>query len=120
MSGGRVVTAATVQELEGDGLLLAGAGCIVSDLALFRPVDDLGEARPIVLGEGCVVEAFAVVHGGAELGAGVRVESRGQSLPTVVNPLLGLTKGEVCELAINANLAPSDLADTVSANQSDL
>ena len=33
---------------------------------------------------------------------------------TLTNPLLSLTKGEVCELAINANLTPSDLQHTVS------
>ncbi|MBO0874545.1 MAG: 7-cyano-7-deazaguanine synthase [Pseudonocardia sp.] len=33
---------------------------------------------------------------------------------TVTNPLLSLTKGEVCELAINADLTPADLEHTVS------
>jgi len=68
------VLAATAHELQQQGLLVAGPGCTVSELAVFCPVHDLGEARPIVLGARCTIAAFAIVHGGAELDAGVRVE----------------------------------------------
>jgi acetyltransferase-like isoleucine patch superfamily enzyme len=70
-----VVTAAvTAADLARAGLLETGPGCVISPHAAFIPADMLGTVRPIVLGEGCTVGAFAVLHGGTRLAAGVRVE----------------------------------------------
>lgn len=56
------------------GLLQAGPDCWISPHAVFVPEDMLGTRHPIVLGERCVIGPFAVLHGGVELGARVRVE----------------------------------------------
>lgn len=64
----------TAHEAIEAGLLTIGTGCRVSDYALFRPVDDVGEVRPIVLGPAAAVGAFSIMHGGTTLGAGCRVE----------------------------------------------
>jgi acetyltransferase-like isoleucine patch superfamily enzyme len=66
----------TARELDAAGLLKVGPGCSVSKYALFRPVDHLGARRPVLLGEGVSIGAFAVIHGGTELGDGVRIEDR--------------------------------------------
>ena len=58
----------------GRGLLIVGQSCRISTYALFRPTDDVGEVRPIRLGAGVLVGAFAVVHGGTDLGDAGRVE----------------------------------------------
>lgn len=70
-----VVTAAvTAADLASAGLLETGPGCVISPRAAFIPADMLGTLRPVVLGERCTVGAFAVLHGGTRLAAGVRVE----------------------------------------------
>lgn len=66
----------TAGEMAAAGLLLTGPGCVISNFALFRPTDHLGEVRPVVLGTGARIGAFAVVHGGTELGEQARVEDR--------------------------------------------
>lgn len=66
----------TAREAVGAGLLEMGPGCRVSAYALFRPADDLGEVRPVVLGPAVAVGAFSVVHGGTTVGAGCRIEDR--------------------------------------------
>jgi len=67
------VTAADVARA---GLLETGPGCQVSPHAVFIPADMLGTLRPIVLGARCTIGAGAVLHGGAQLAAGVRVEEQ--------------------------------------------
>lgn len=64
----------TRSELEAAGLLRIGSACRLSSRALFQPVDLVGAIRPIVIDDGCVVEPFAVLHGGVHLHQGVRVE----------------------------------------------
>ncbi|MGH3908206.1 MAG: hypothetical protein ACRDTE_29095 [Pseudonocardiaceae bacterium] len=61
-------------ELEAAGLLRVGSACQLSSRALFQPVDLVGAIRSIVIDDGCVVEAFAMLHGGVHLHRGVRVE----------------------------------------------
>jgi acetyltransferase-like isoleucine patch superfamily enzyme len=67
--------AVTVSDLVHAGLLEIGPGCLISPHAVFEPVDEVGTARPVVLGERCTLAAGAVLHGGVHLGAGVRVEA---------------------------------------------
>jgi acetyltransferase-like isoleucine patch superfamily enzyme len=64
----------TANEAIEAGVLLLGPGCRVSDFALFRPADDLGAVRSIVLAARVVVGAFTIVHGGTVLGEGCRIE----------------------------------------------
>lgn len=64
----------TAADLARIGLLQAGAGCVISSHAVFEPTDMLGTLRPIVLGERCMIAAGAVLHGGVQLGTGVRIE----------------------------------------------
>lgn len=64
----------TRSELEAAGLLRLGSECRLSPRVLFQPVDLVGVVRPIVIDDGCAVEAFAVLHGGVHLAEGVRVE----------------------------------------------
>lgn len=66
----------TAAEMAAVGLLTTGPGCVISEFALFRPADHLGELRPVVLGAGARIGAFAIVHGGTELGEQARVEDR--------------------------------------------
>lgn len=66
----------TASELAEGGLLVAGTNCSISEYALFRPVDHLGTLRPVVLASGVVIGAFALIHGGTEIGEGARVEDR--------------------------------------------
>lgn len=65
----------TAAELEAAGMLNTEVGVRISRHALFVPADALGATRPVLLRAGAVVEAFAVVHGGAVIGKGARVES---------------------------------------------
>ncbi|MFX0574745.1 hypothetical protein [Nocardia nepalensis] len=58
----------TAVKLDRAGLLRAGANTRISRFAVFIPADELGVLRPIVVGDGAVVGAFAVVHGGTAIG----------------------------------------------------
>lgn len=64
----------TAADLTHAGLLQAGPGCVISPHAVFVPADMLGALRPVVLGARCTVGAGAVLHGGVQLGVGVRIE----------------------------------------------
>jgi acetyltransferase-like isoleucine patch superfamily enzyme len=64
----------TAADLARAGLLEADLGCQVSPHAVFIPADRLGTLRPIVLGARCTIGAGAILHGGTQLGVGVRVE----------------------------------------------
>jgi acetyltransferase-like isoleucine patch superfamily enzyme len=65
---------ACADELIRSGLLVAGERVQVSPYTAFVPADELGIVRPIELGPGCRVGAFAVIYGGAVLGESARVE----------------------------------------------
>jgi acetyltransferase-like isoleucine patch superfamily enzyme len=58
------------------GLLRAGEGCVISPLAVFIAADGEGVTRPVELGDGCQVGAFAVICGGTRIGDGARLENR--------------------------------------------
>ncbi|SMD27594.1 DapH/DapD/GlmU-related protein [Kibdelosporangium aridum] len=80
----------TADELDKAGLLNIQAGADISRFAVFIPTDAHGASRTITLGEGTVIGAFAVVHGGTQLGEQARVEEH-----TVVGkPELGYAVGE--------------------------
>lgn len=64
----------TVTELDRAGLLHVEPDARISRFAVFVPADHLGTLRPIVVGRGAVISAFAVVHGGVTLAARARVE----------------------------------------------
>jgi acetyltransferase-like isoleucine patch superfamily enzyme len=64
----------SIEDLVAVGLLTIGTGAHVHPLALFCPQDEHGTLRPIRIGDKTTVGAFAVVHGGTDLGDGVRVE----------------------------------------------
>jgi acetyltransferase-like isoleucine patch superfamily enzyme len=64
----------TMAQIISCGLLIAGSQCVVSNFAVFRPVDQLGVTRPVVLGDAATIGAFAVIHGGSEICDGVVVE----------------------------------------------
>lgn len=73
MAPGEAVDAARLSRL---GLLRTGEGCVISPLAIFIPADPEGTVRPVELGDGCEVGAFAVIWGGIRIGDSVRVEER--------------------------------------------
>lgn len=56
------------------GLLLAGEDTCVSPHALFVPADEQGTIRPVHIGPGSQVGAYAVIFGGTTLGADSLVE----------------------------------------------
>lgn len=56
------------------GLLLVGDGASVSPHALFVLADTLGAVRPVRIGSGCRIGAYAVIFGGTTLGEDCRVE----------------------------------------------
>lgn len=64
----------TVSAAAAAGLLAADPTARVSPFAVCRPQDHVGQARRIVIGAGAVVGAFAVLHGGSEIGDRARVE----------------------------------------------
>ncbi|WP_331757942.1 hypothetical protein OG225_41700 (plasmid) [Nocardia sp. NBC_01377] len=66
----------TVTELDRAGLLHAEPDTRFSRFAVFVPADHLGTLRPIAVGRGAVISAFAVLHGGVRLADGARVEER--------------------------------------------
>ena len=71
LAPGEAVDAARLARL---GLLRAGEGCVISPLAVFIAADSEGAARPVELGDGCQVGAFAVICGGTRIGDGARLE----------------------------------------------
>jgi acetyltransferase-like isoleucine patch superfamily enzyme len=71
LAPGEAVDAARLARL---GLLRAGEGCMISPLAVFIPADAQGATRPVELGDGCQVGAFAVISGGTRIGDGARLE----------------------------------------------
>jgi acetyltransferase-like isoleucine patch superfamily enzyme len=85
------VQTAAVRDLVAAGLLEVGARCVISAHVVFEPRDQQGTLRPIVLGDGCVVQAGAVLHGGVEVAAWARIEEQ-----TVVGkPELGYALGHI-------------------------
>ena len=58
------------------GLLLADDTAQISSYALFVPADEQGTVRPVEVGAGCSIGAYAVLCGGTALGAGARVEEQ--------------------------------------------
>lgn len=68
---GETVTAA---ELKAAGLLQAGDGSTISSQAVFMPADEQGIALPVIIGAGCRIGPFAVIHGGTSLADGARIE----------------------------------------------
>ncbi|PWW53118.1 hypothetical protein [Actinokineospora spheciospongiae] len=79
----------TAAELTATGLLHTGQGARISPRAVFLPADEEGVQRPVVVGTGAVIEAFAVIHGGATIGEGARIEAH----VTVGCPELGYAVG---------------------------
>lgn len=68
---GEAVSAA---ELARSGLLLAGERSQISPHVAFVPADELGTVRPVEIGPGCSVGAYAVIWGGTVLRESARVE----------------------------------------------
>ncbi|MFB8005218.1 hypothetical protein [Nocardia sp. NPDC056000] len=64
----------TTAELENAGLLHADENTTISRFAVFVPADEFGDLRPVVIGRGAVINAFAVIHGGTRLGENARIE----------------------------------------------
>lgn len=56
------------------GLLTIGERAVVSPRAVFMPADAQGTVRPVEIGPGCQVGAYAVLYGGAVLRHGAQVE----------------------------------------------
>jgi acetyltransferase-like isoleucine patch superfamily enzyme len=66
--------AVSATELAKAGLLLAGEGTHISPYAAFVPADERGAVRPVEIGPGCSVRAYAVICGGTVLRENARVE----------------------------------------------
>ncbi|WP_218024924.1 hypothetical protein [Nocardia pseudovaccinii] len=66
----------TAAELDNAGLLHAGENVMISRFAVFVPADELGVIRPVVVGDGARIGAFAVVHGGTTIAERARIEER--------------------------------------------
>jgi acetyltransferase-like isoleucine patch superfamily enzyme len=71
LAPGEAVDAARLARL---GLLRTGEGCVISPMAVFVPADAEGATRPVELGDGCQVGAFAVICGGTTIRDGARLE----------------------------------------------
>jgi hypothetical protein len=56
------------------GLLIIGERAAVSPRAVFMPADARGTVRPVEIGPGCQVGAYAVIYGGTVLREEARVE----------------------------------------------
>jgi acetyltransferase-like isoleucine patch superfamily enzyme len=80
-----------LRNLVAAGLVEVGVGCAISAHAVFEPRDHQRTLRQIVIGDGCVVQAGAVLHGGVQLAAGARVEEH----VVVGKPELGYAVGSV-------------------------
>ncbi|MDF3149403.1 MULTISPECIES: acyltransferase [unclassified Streptomyces] len=76
-------------QLEAAGLLQIGTGCQISPLARFEPQDETGQLRPITIADNVRIGAGAVIHGGARIATGVRVEDH----VTIGQPELGYAVG---------------------------
>ncbi|MGW4784983.1 DapH/DapD/GlmU-related protein [Streptomyces sp. NPDC004230] len=61
-------------KLEAGGLLEMGRGCVISPDARFVPQDEMGQIRPVKIGDGARIGAGAIIHGGTRIAAGVRIE----------------------------------------------
>ncbi|MFD6160066.1 hypothetical protein ACFWF7_29925 [Nocardia sp. NPDC060256] len=79
----------TAIELDRAGLLQIDGNAQISRFAVFMPVDELGTVRPVVVGRGAVIGAFAIVHGGSTLAEHARVEEHA----VVGKPELGYAVG---------------------------
>jgi tetrahydrodipicolinate N-succinyltransferase len=88
--------AASANELAKAGLLLAGEGTHVSPYAVFIPADERGAARPVEIGPGCRVGAYAVICGGTVLRENARVEEHA----LVGTPERGYAVGHVYEATV--------------------
>jgi acetyltransferase-like isoleucine patch superfamily enzyme len=66
--------AASAAELARAGLLLAGEETQISSYAVFVPADEQGTVRPVEIGAGCRIGAYAVICGGTVIGEGTWVE----------------------------------------------
>src|SRR5260370_42290145 len=64
--------AVSAAELARSGLLRAGEAAQISSYALFVPADGQGTVRPVEVGAGCSLGAYAGLCGGTLLGAGAR------------------------------------------------
>ncbi len=74
MQGFAPGAAVSAEELARSGLLLAGDGTHINSHALFMPADEHGTVRPVEVGAGCSIGAYAVLCGGVVLEAGACVE----------------------------------------------
>jgi acetyltransferase-like isoleucine patch superfamily enzyme len=74
MQGFAPGAAVSAAELARSGLLLAGEASHISSYALFMPADEQGTVRPVEVGAGCSIGAYAVICGGTILKAGACVE----------------------------------------------
>jgi len=81
----------TAAELDRAGLLRADRGARISRFAVFVPSDARGERRPVTVGSGAVIGAFAVIHGGTTIGSQGRIEDHA----VVGQPELGYAVGHV-------------------------
>jgi acetyltransferase-like isoleucine patch superfamily enzyme len=70
-TAGETVSAA---QLTAAGLLQAAEGSMISGRAVFIPADEQGNVLPVILGAGCRIGPFAMIHGGTSLMDGARVE----------------------------------------------
>ncbi|SDD73629.1 DapH/DapD/GlmU-related protein [Actinokineospora iranica] len=80
----------TAAELLAAGLLHADDDARISPRAVFVPADEEGVSRPVRIGAGAVIEAFAVLHGGTTIGQDARVEAH----VVVGKPELGYAVGQ--------------------------
>jgi acetyltransferase-like isoleucine patch superfamily enzyme len=83
--------AVSARELARSGLLLTGRDTHISPYALFVPADGHGTVRPVEIGPGCSIGAYAVICGGTVLREGARVEEHA----LVGKPELGYAVGHV-------------------------
>lgn len=65
----------TMAELDSAGLLHAEDGTRISPRAVFLPADAQGTCRQVIVRAGAVIEAFAIIHGGCDIGPDTRVEA---------------------------------------------
>lgn len=89
-TAGEAVTAA---ELTSARLLHAGVGSSISRQAVFMPADEQGAVLPVVIGPGCRIGPFAVIHGGTSLADGARIEEHA----VIGKPEHGYAVGKIYE-----------------------
>ena len=83
--------ATSAAELAQAGLLLVGEESHISSYAVFVPADEQGTLRPVEIGPGCRIGAYAVICGGTVIGEGTSVEEHA----TVGKPEHGYAVGHV-------------------------